>query len=152
MDSGILSFPPDGGEARLLTDTRGLYARISPDGKRIAYATSQPGSFQITVAAFPSFADRRQVSVAGGTYPEWGKDGRELYFAAGNALMSVEIRPGERVDAGVPKALFQVPSVSGPALGFSTAPDGRFLVIERDRSGEQSLVNVVVNWAAELKQ
>ena len=66
--------------------------------------------------------------------------------------MSVEIRPGERVDAGVPKALFQVPSVSGPALGFSTAPDGRFLVIERDRSGEQSLVNVVVNWAAELKQ
>lgn len=135
-----------------ITSARGTMLRFSPDGKYLAYVSQESGRDQIVVASFPSFNAKRQVSVDGGGYPAWRRDGKELFFQAPDgAVMSLDIRSGERIGAGVPKELFQAQR-SSRAFGYWPAGDGqRFLVIEREQNvGQRQMV--VVNWDAELKQ
>ena len=44
---------------------------LSPDGQLIAYGENRTGRWEVFVAAFPSFRDIKQVSVAGGAEPRW---------------------------------------------------------------------------------
>jgi serine/threonine-protein kinase len=53
---------------------------FSPDGKWLAYASSESGSFQVYVRAFPDTGGKWQISSDGGTYPMWSRGGRELFF------------------------------------------------------------------------
>jgi serine/threonine-protein kinase len=53
---------------------------FSPDGKWLAYASSESGSFQVYVRAFPDTGAKWQISIDGGTYPMWSRSGRELFF------------------------------------------------------------------------
>ena len=54
-------------------------ARLSPDGRWIAYATDRSGRFEVVVRSFPPSAPSYPVSIEGGGYPRWRADGRELY-------------------------------------------------------------------------
>ena len=57
------------------------HAQISPDGKWIAYASNSVGGRrEIHVQAFPSGAGHWQVSDAGGDWPRWRKDTKELLY------------------------------------------------------------------------
>ena len=57
------------------------HAQISPDGRWLAYASdSVGGRREIHVQAFPSGAGHWQVSNAGGDWPRWRKDGKELFY------------------------------------------------------------------------
>jgi eukaryotic-like serine/threonine-protein kinase len=127
--------------------------RFAPDGKSVAYTSYEPGRAQIFVASFPAFAEKRQVSIDGGGFPTWRKDGKELFFrTADGTVMSAEVRTGGRIEAGVPKPLFKFAS---GALWYKYSPAGdgqRFLVIESEQKDQIGQTMVVVNWTAELKQ
>ncbi len=57
------------------------HAQISPDGKWIAYASdSVDDRREIHVQAFPSGAGHWQVSDAGGDWPRWRADTKELLY------------------------------------------------------------------------
>jgi eukaryotic-like serine/threonine-protein kinase len=57
------------------------HAQVSPDGKWLAYASdSVGGRREIHVQAFPSGAGHWQVSNAGGDWPRWRKDSKELFY------------------------------------------------------------------------
>ena len=65
--------------------------RVSPDGHWVAYNSIESGRWEVYVAAFPTFADKRQVSVNGGCQPLWRKDGKELfYLTLEGKLMAVD--------------------------------------------------------------
>jgi Tol biopolymer transport system component len=65
-------------------------ARISPDGKWIAYAASYSGRFEIYVQPFPGPGDRVQVSNGGGNLAVWSKTRSELYYVgAGSGRLSI---------------------------------------------------------------
>jgi hypothetical protein len=65
---------------------------ISPDGRWVAYNSLESGRWEVYVAAFPGFTDKRQVSSAGGCQPHWRKDGKELfYLALDGKLMTVDV-------------------------------------------------------------
>jgi serine/threonine-protein kinase len=53
---------------------------FSPDGKWLAYAARESGSFQVFVRAFPDTGGKWQISSDGGNYPMWSRTGRELFF------------------------------------------------------------------------
>jgi dipeptidyl aminopeptidase/acylaminoacyl peptidase len=54
---------------------------FSPDGRWLAYSSSESGVFQVYVRAFPEKGGTWQVSDGGGVYPEWSRNGRELFFS-----------------------------------------------------------------------
>jgi Tol biopolymer transport system component len=111
--------------------------QFSYDGKWLAYTSDRtvPGTFQVYVRSFPAGDQEIAVSTAGGGQPRWRKDGKELYYRApDHNIMAVEIKPGARLEAGIPHALFPAPYRTGdtgnPARHLlAVTPDGeRFLL------------------------
>ncbi len=134
-------------------------ARLSPDGKWIAYQSNESGRNEIYLQVFvpgaPASGGKRQLSTGGGANPQWRRDGRELYFiAAGGKLMAVEVTPGVELKAGTPKELF-APSdyrVNGDR-GYTVTGDGQqFLFVTSADEASVPPFTVVLNWMAEVKQ
>ena len=63
--------------------------QVSPDGQWIAFNSEETKTWEVYVARFPSFTDKRRVSVAGGVQPRWRGDGRELFYLAPDGTMMV---------------------------------------------------------------
>jgi serine/threonine protein kinase/Tol biopolymer transport system component len=53
---------------------------FSPDGRWMAYDSTESGSLQVYVRAFPGKGGKWQVSNSGGVYPVWSRNGHELFF------------------------------------------------------------------------
>src|SRR5207244_11405221 len=66
---------------------------VSP--RWVAYMSDESGRYEIYVQAFPEPRGKWQISTGGGTWPQWGKDGRELlYVSADSKLMVVSLAFG----------------------------------------------------------
>jgi dipeptidyl aminopeptidase/acylaminoacyl peptidase len=140
-----------------------IQARISPDGRWIAYSSNESGKMEIYVRPFPDVNKGRwQVSTDGGDSPLWSPDGREIFYLNGDAVMAVSVEAREAFSLGTPKLLFRGTHVAAyPSDGtpWDIHPDGkRFLMIKPPApAGGQSAdqprkVNIVLNWTEELKQ
>jgi Tol biopolymer transport system component len=53
---------------------------FSPDGRWLSYGSNELGTYQVYVRAFPDKGGRWQISTAGGEYPFWSRNGRELFY------------------------------------------------------------------------
>jgi Tol biopolymer transport system component len=53
---------------------------FSPDGRWLAYTSNESGVYQVYARAFPDKGGKLQISNAGGMYPFWSHNGRELFF------------------------------------------------------------------------
>ena len=127
--------------------------RFSPDGKYVAYESSESGNSEIYVAAFPSFVVKRKVSAGAGEFPAWTGNGKELFYRAPDStLMSVEVHTGSTIEAGVPKALFKMRG--NPYYNrFAISADGKRILVakEPDWRREGQVMDLIVNWAAGIK-
>jgi hypothetical protein len=117
------------------------------------YTSYETGTPEIYVASFPFFAVKRKVSTNTGMYPVWAKGGKEiLYRTLDGTMMSVEIRTGAAIEAGIPKPLFKFGTgVTGNR--FAATADGQRLLINENlqkEEGPQEEINLVLNWAAEI--
>jgi hypothetical protein len=116
-----------------------LGAVLSPDGRHIAYSSTESGRLEIYVQAAPGFSDRRQVSDAGGSEPVWSRDGGELFYRAGDTLMAVSPSPG-----GAPRVLFRGAYVPGDGLtNYDVAPDGKRFLMLRDAAAPSASVTTL---------
>jgi Tol biopolymer transport system component len=125
------------------------HARISPDGRWMAYSSNESGRLNVYVTRFPDAGSKWPVSTNGGAFPVWRRDGRELFYRAPDGmLMAVPVAPGPDFAPGSPIPLFKPRAAIG-GLGHGTfydvAPDGRFLInIFVERTSPPA--TVVVNW------
>jgi Tol biopolymer transport system component len=55
-------------------------ARLSPDGRWLAYTSDETSWDEIYIQSFPSLGKKWRVSTDGGTRPVWSRDGKELFF------------------------------------------------------------------------
>ena len=55
-------------------------ARFSPDGRFIAYQSSESGRNEIYVRPFPGPGARHLISTDSGKGPVWSADGTELFY------------------------------------------------------------------------
>ncbi len=137
-------------QVRDLANTRfsELWARFSPDGAWVAYASDESGRFEIYVVDFPNATRKWQVSRDGGFFPTWGLDGREIFFQASNRLMAAPVtRSGNGIEIGPPVKL----GLSETPFEGPYASDGkRFLVLQRDAAPVSVPTQVVRNWPALL--
>jgi len=140
----------------LSTAFREIQGRFSPDGRWIAYVSDE--SRELYVQSFPPSGNKWQISTGGGFQPRWGRDGKELFFVAGQEsgsmprdvmAVAVDTSSDGVFKAGVPRKLFTVDTASGTAQGstWDVTPDGRrFLVASPSTTTAVPPITVVVNW------
>ncbi|HET9384097.1 MAG TPA: protein kinase [Gemmatimonadales bacterium] len=127
------------------------HAQISPDGKWIAFTSNlRDNRNEIYVMPFPAGTGRWRVSEAGGDWPRWKGDSREIFFhAIGNfATPSVGVAgafagplfsatvsaAGGVFEPGEPRQILGFPALNlahtgGDYHNYAVSPDGeRFLV------------------------
>jgi Tol biopolymer transport system component len=126
-------------------------ARISPDGRWIAYQSNESSSGsqeEVYVQSFPQAGGRQKVSTRGGFVPRWSPDGREVFYIGPDlALMSVSVEPvGGRLRLGTPERLFQTRLRTAARRDYDVAAGGRFLF--NVPTSEQPVVpiTVILNW------
>jgi serine/threonine-protein kinase len=149
----LWTLSPDGKPSLLRgTPFNEMSGQFSPgsDGgsRRIAYASDESGRYEIYLQSYPNGANRVPVSTGGGVLPRWSRDGKELFYVTGDAVVAVAMRPDGSFDA--PRRLFDRSSfITTPRFhSFSVSPDGkRFLMLRRDPGSVPRQLNVILNWS-----
>jgi Tol biopolymer transport system component len=126
---------------------------VTLDGRWVAYQSTESGRWEIHVAAFPSFKQRRQVSNGGGCAPHWRRDGKELfYLSLDGKMMSVDVKGESSLETSSPRALFQTALRVDPSANqYEVTGDGKRFLFGEAVAENKELVTVVLNWNAGLK-
>jgi serine/threonine protein kinase len=168
FDIGILSMEGDH-KWRLLLQAKHNEAQpqISPDGRWMSYTSNESGQYEVYVRSFPEVEKEKwQVSTSGGDSPLWSRDGRELLYRCGDAVMAVSVKTETAFSLETPKILFRGTYVSSnlssnyDLVTWDISPEGkRFLMMKLIQSTEKApeaevprRINIVLNWTEELKQ
>jgi hypothetical protein len=155
----------------LKTNFHERWGCFSPDGRWVAYMSNESGRMEIYVRPFQEpaasapndgaaggrTAGQWQVSTAGGIYPLWRRDGKELYYLGPDGqLMAAPITTtGTTLEPGTPAALFHTRIVGGGAeIGqgrqYDVARDGRFL-INTVLAAAAAPITLLQNWKPPAK-
>ena len=137
---------------------RAINPDISPDGRWLAYQSSESGRSEVYVRPFSDVsAGRWQVSIGGGRWPKWAGNGGELFYVVDETMMSAPVQLASTFSAGKPSRLFDSAGLRAfaQARTYDVTRDGqKFLMItaadRRDRPAPS--IVVVANWAQTLKQ
>ncbi len=152
LRSGLWIYPLDRSErprlVRASTRIENWQSEFSPDGKWLAYMSSESDGPEVYVEPIPATGARWQVSTHGGGQPHWRNQGRELlYVSTDGLLMSVPLTAGGW-EKSEPTSLFHmsVPDLIGNG-DYTVSPDGNRIVINMFISDPVvPPVDVVVNW------
>jgi len=129
-------------------------AQISPDGKWVAFISSESGGFECYLMPFAGPGPKVRVSTGTGNIPRWNRNGRELLYWTANAgtasLMSAAIQTSSGAPSvAVPTELFKM--IIGTT--WDVTPDGeRFLIELTQNTGAGSTFATVTNWFDELRR
>lgn len=121
------------------------FARLSPDGRFVAYLSNETGQEELYVRPFPRGDKKWTISSGGARQPHWRADGRELFYDSQGAVMAVPVSTQPQFSRGTPVKLF-------PHAGhFDVTPDGqRFLLAPPEEDALEPMIRVVQNWHAEF--
>ena len=135
-------------------------AKISPNGKWIAYESDESTRREVYAQAYPKATTKWQISVDGGRYVRWSPKGDEIFFLTDEGvMMAAAVREeGAALAPSKPAVLFKANPLlanhRGSALDipYDVTRDGqRFIVNERLASGTtQPPINVILNWTSLL--
>jgi Tol biopolymer transport system component len=130
-------------------------AKLSPDGRWLAYSSNDSGRMEVYLRPFPAPNQRWQVSTHGGTQPVWNPNGREIFYRDGDKMMAVKVNVSADAAPALsePELLFERPYSYGAGItipNYDVSADGqRFLMVKED-AGVRHL-NLILNWTQELE-
>jgi Tol biopolymer transport system component len=125
--------------------------QFSPDGRWVAYTSSESSQEEVYITPFPAHDAKWRVSTAGGSRPRWNPKGGEIfYLAPDNTLMSSAVTLEAVPVISAAHALFQIHPRQLPrldALSYDVAADGRrFLVNRAVDEPQATTLMLIVNW------
>jgi serine/threonine-protein kinase len=126
-------------------------ARLSPNGRWMAYVSNESGRWEVYLRPFPGPAGDVQISTGGGTEVVWARSGREVFFRNGRGLFAVRVGPGPALEVSAPTLVFEgryATALPGVA-SYDVSPDGsRFLMVKPGaEEAEPRRLRFVLNWA-----
>jgi Tol biopolymer transport system component len=132
--------------------------QFSPDGRWVAYMTMESGRPQVYVRPFSGPGDQWPVSPAGGGWPRWRRDQKELFYVAPDGKImaaAVAVNQG-RFTSGNPSVALdaRIRSVTRlDAYQYDVASDGQRFILNAFVDGATDPpITLLVNWPAKLKQ
>jgi hypothetical protein len=130
------------------------YPEFSPDGRWMAYISSESGRSELYVQPYPGPGGKYRISTEGASEPIWV--GRELFYRDVDRFFSVTITSLNPLHAEAPRLLFaRGYRNDGPVRGWDASADGQhFLLLKPEGTGVDPVnqFHVVLNWTEELKR
>jgi serine/threonine-protein kinase len=136
-------------------------AMFSPDGRWIAYGSSEGPTPEIYVRPFPAnpSGGKWQISSGGGNYPIWSQNGRELFYQGSDAIMVVGYAvKGSTFVPDKPHVWSDRPlfrPIGTAESSYDLDPNGkRFAVFESTEAAQKAdtHVNLLLNFGEELRR
>ncbi len=142
----------------LSTDANEIEGKVSPDSRYFVYVSDEAGDWDVYVRPFPAADGKWQVSVSGGTQPRWSRDGSEIFYLEGEAIMAVEVIDREPLSLGAPvklmEGVFSLPvfdAVRFAPYGVGANSQSFFLSRFAEGSASPNRLMLIQNWTAELR-
>jgi len=129
---------------------------LSPDGKWLAYTSTEGGISNVYVVPFGHGSGKWQISSDGGHSPRWRHDSKELFYVSSDLdLMSANVSTTSgSFSVGKVHTLFQAHmlALSTTSAAYDVTADGKkFAVITATHEPSEPLT-LVTNWPALLKK
>jgi len=128
----------------------------------VAYGTETSGNWEVHLTTYPERKGDWPASTNGGIWPSWRGDGREIFYAVGDSIMSVEVDAGDGASGprlSRPRLLFRRPHYAPmfPTMfpdGFAVMPDGETFVLHltSERESVPPALVVTQNWIREFRR
>ena len=119
--------------------------RISPNGRWLAYTSSESGRDEIYVVPFLGSGGKWQVTTGGGHSARWSPDGAHLdYLTNDNTLTEVDVQSSGGFAITATRARFRLDANPISSSDYDLAADGR--VIANGGEADTSPLTVVANW------
>lgn len=133
--------------------------RFSPDGKWVLFCSVESGRHELYVQRFTGAGSGAQDAAAGRTQIStnghdgaawWSPDGKEIRFVdAEKQVVSVEVKAEPIFSASLPKVLYSLKELKTRHRTWT--PDGRLMVILEGENERASRIDLVVNFADEMR-
>jgi Tol biopolymer transport system component/predicted Ser/Thr protein kinase len=133
--------------------------RFSNDGKWVLFCSVESGRHELYIQPFTgtgsgaqdAAAERVQISNNGHDGDAWwSPDGKEIRFIdSDKQIVSVAFQAEPTVAVSLPKPLYSVKELK--TTGISWAPDGRLMVILQGENEQANRIDLVVNFADEIR-
>jgi Tol biopolymer transport system component len=152
-DNDILGYAPADGSVAPVIATRfsDTSARISPDGRWVAYQTEVDDVVEVFLTTLEPGGPRVRVSVGGGGGPRWSPDGKSLYFWIMEDLHRVDLSFAPEVIVSAPTLVIPKRQHGGFVEDYDIHPDGqRFVAVVNPPVDDA--IKLVFNWFAELER
>ncbi len=150
-----LSLDAKGPPEALMKNRFGLdEPQVSPDGRWLAYISTESGRYEVYIEPFRRRGESVRVSTSGGGQPKWRGDGKELFYLSfDGAMMSVEVREGPTGPAiGIPAVRIPAKELGAVLEGpdyddYAVTSDGQRFVVKRP-VGEATpqRIHVLLDW------
>jgi eukaryotic-like serine/threonine-protein kinase len=151
-EDGIWAISVDGDRKPRQVRARGDYATLSPDGRWLAYSSTESGQAEVYVEAYGGGQGKWQVSPDVGYVPHWSANGKELFYFDGNQnLVSVSVtESGGALQFGAPQVLIHQWTVLTTPF-FNVDPAAKRFLMARVSQQVNQPVTVVTNFTSGLK-
>ena len=153
----LMNPPGDPLTPRAILDTSSGedHPQFSPDGKWMAYTSSESGTREAYVINYSTSSGRRQVSSGGASHVRWRSDSRELFYVTREGvLMAAEIAArGQTLEVGRIQKLFGSVITTVGYLYDVSLDGSRFIVAQEGAEtggAARPPLTLVENWTGLL--
>ncbi len=137
------------------------FAARSPDGRWLAYGSTDSGTFDIKLCAFDKTGPTGPSVVVTRGHAgrvRWSRDSAALYWLNGDRLFEAKLSTEPSLNTTEPEAILdlvklRIANSSDPLMSFDVLPDGRFILVQKgDDETDITQLRIILNWTRELKR
>jgi len=128
-------------------------ARLSPDGRRVAFTSDETGVPEVYVQDVGSTGLKYQVTTGGGGAWYWSRDGKSLVFVRADRprdLLRAAVQGKEEFSLGPPKPFLRLPE--DMTYAYPDSVEKRFLMLLPAEKPDRQTITVLQNWQAALRK
>jgi serine/threonine protein kinase len=153
LQRSIWEFAPGASTPTRLGTVSSYGAHLSPDGKWLAYGSSQGGAFDLYVERLPGGAPRKKIAT--GVHPRWINGGKELAYwtPPGGIVSTALVLSDDDIRIGRTRTIISEPVLNliDARTAYDITEDGRRILVRQQAGPSNPGIRVIVNWSADLK-